>query len=401
MAFDPAPAALPEPAGAGVYIHVPFCRVRCPYCDFATRPDRPAEVPGFVSGVIDEAQRRGTCAAPGGRPWGSLFYGGGTPSRLLPDAFERLARGLEDALAFAPDAERTLEANPEDLSDDRLAAWRACGVNRLSIGAQSLHDDELRGLGRTHDAKSVEVGLARARARGFTSVSVDLMYAFPGHTPERWQESLARAIALEPDHVSAYAFTPEKGTAMGERVLRGKLARPDEDDEARAFETARDALEARGFRHYEISNFAHDGHVTRHHVNYWRRGEYLGLGPSAVSFLGESRSSAPRDLLRWLAGDPFEHDDARPHALFETIFLGLRLDTGMRFADAGADVAAEEIAGWRAAGRKLVTAGWLEETADGFRVPRAERARTDAIVLAWRAEKERAAGPLDTGTGLH
>jgi oxygen-independent coproporphyrinogen-3 oxidase len=402
------PEPLPEPLGPGVYVHVPFCRVRCPYCDFATRPDRPHEVPGFVDGVLREAERRSARRAPDGAAWGSLFFGGGTPSRLLPDAFVRLAQGLDARLDFAPGAERTLEANPEDLDEARLAAWRGAGVNRLSIGAQSLHDDELVTLGRTHDAAAVAGGVRRARAAGFGSISVDLMYAFPGHRPERWAESLERALALAPDHVSAYAFTPEKGTAMGERVLRGKLARPNEDDEARAFEAARDALEARGFRHYEISNFARPGHVTRHHVNYWRRGEYLGLGPSAVSFLAGTRSSAPRDLVRWLAGDPFEHDDARPHALFETVFLGLRTDRGMRFADArleagaaAGDAARDALARWRDAARPLVALGWLAETPEGFRVPRDERARTDAIVLAWRAAAERSGPPLDSAASVH
>ena len=224
-----------EAKGAGVYVHVPFCHVRCPYCDFATRPDRPHEVPAFVDGVLAEATRRGARRSPAGAPWASLFYGGGTPSRLAPDAFERLASGLAERLDFADDAERTLEANPEDITPERLAAWRRTGVNRLSIGAQSMFDDELKTLGRTHSAAAVGEGVRLARAHGVRSVSVDLMYAFPGHTIERWRASLEAAVALEPDHVSAYAFTPEKGTAMGERLLRGKITRPDEDAEAQAF----------------------------------------------------------------------------------------------------------------------------------------------------------------------
>jgi len=187
---------------------------------------------------------------------------------------------------------------------------------------------------------------------------------------------------------------------MGERVLRGKLARPGEDDEASCFAMARDVLEAAGFRHYEISNFARPGHVTRHHVNYWRRGDYLGLGPSAVSFLDGRRTTAPRDLVRWLAGDPREVDDARPHALFETAFLGLRLDTGMRFRDAGDGPDAPEVARWRTAAEPLVVAGWLVPSEDGFRVPRAERARTDAIVLAWREAADRAGRALDSARAL-
>ncbi|MGH7725912.1 MAG: radical SAM family heme chaperone HemW [Candidatus Eiseniibacteriota bacterium] len=387
-AADPSPAPLPEPLGAGVYVHVPFCHVRCPYCDFATRPYRPAEVPGFVEGIVREAERRGNAAAR--EPYGSLYYGGGTPSRLPAGDFTRLARGLDRALSFHPEHEHSLEANPEDLDDERLAAWREAGVARLSIGAQSLHDDELARLGRTHDARAIEEGVRRARRHGFANLSLDLMYAFPGHLEERFDESLERALALDPDHVSAYAFTPEAGTRMGEAVRRGRVERPDEDREAAFFERARDRLEAAGFRHYEISNFARDGHETRHHLAYWRRRPYLGLGPAAVSFLAGRRTVAPRALPAWIAsiesGGAAEVDEAEAHAMFETVFLGLRLDAGMRFADVSAAVSDEVREAWRAAGRRLAARGLLVEMPEGFRVPRRERVRTDSICLLWQNE---------------
>jgi oxygen-independent coproporphyrinogen III oxidase len=387
-------ADLPEPLGPGVYVHVPFCHVRCPYCDFAVRPYRASEAPVLAHAVHAEARRRAPADAP---PWGSLYFGGGTPSRLEAGDFLELARGLDEALVFAPGHERGLEANPEDLDDARLAAWRAAGVTRLSIGAQSLFDDELARLGRVHDAAAVGRGVARARKHGFTNLSVDLMYAFPGHDEERWSESLARAVELDPEHVSAYAYTAEHGTPMGEAVQKGRLARPDEDREAAMFDCARDRLEAAGFRHYEISNFARPGRETLHHVRYWRRGTYLGLGPSAVSFLGGERVRAPRGLEAWagsitagVAPRGWVVDDARPHALFETVFLGLRLDAGMRFADAG-DAPAEEVERWRAAAAGPVAEGFLLPTTAGFRVPRAERARTDAIALRWREGADRLA----------
>ena len=391
--LDPAP--LPEPAGPGAYVHVPFCRVRCPYCDFATRPYRPAEVPRLAAALAREARER-LAAAP---VFGSLYLGGGTPSRLEPEAFVELVRGLEITLTFVPGHERSLEANPEDLDPARLGAWRSAGFTRLSIGVQSLLDDELRRLGRVHDARAVPAGVARARGAGFEDLNLDLMYGYPGHTVERFGRSLEAAPALGPDHVSAYAFTPEAGTVLGDAVRAGRMPRRGEDDEANLFERARDALEAAGYRHYEVSNFARAGRFARHHLNYWRRGDYLGLGPAAVSALGGRRASAPRDLPDWAAEveagravgpwpPGWQVDDARPHALFETVFLGLRLDTGMRFADAGTEVLPDALHAWRSAGERLEARGLLKATAGGFRLPRALRALADAVAQAWRAEAE-------------
>ena len=391
-------ADLPEPLGPGVYVHVPFCHVRCPYCDFAVRPYRASEAPVLVSALLAEARQRAPRrVSTSGAPWGSLYFGGGTPSRLEAGDFLQIAQGLDDALGFAEGHERGLEANPEDLDDARLAAWRAAGVTRLSIGAQSLFDDELSRLGRVHDAAAVARGVARARKHGFTNLSVDLMYSFPGHDEARWSGSLERALELAPEHVSAYAYTAEHGTPMGDAVQKGSLAKPDEDREAAMFERARDQLETAGLRHYEISNFARPGRETLHHVQYWRRGEYLGLGPSAVSFLGGERVRAPRGLEAWagsISGGTAPRgwvvDDARPHAMFETVFLGLRLDAGMRFVDA-MGATGEEVERWRAAAAGPVSEGFLAPTTAGFRVPRAERARTDAIALRWREGADRLA----------
>lgn len=381
---------LPEPLGAGVYVHVPFCHVRCPYCDFAVRPYKAEEAPLLVRAAAAEARLR---APQGGAPWGSLYFGGGTPSRLEAGDFLALVGGLEDTLVFATGHERALEANPEDLDDARLAAWREAGVTRLSIGAQSLDDAELARLGRVHDAAAVGKGIARARALGFANLSVDLMYAFPGNDEAHFAASLARAIDLAPDHVSAYAYTAERGTPMGEAVRKGSVLRPDEDAEAALFDLARDRLEDAGFRHYEISNFARPGFETRHHLQYWRRGEYFGLGPSAVSFLEGRRTRAPRGLEAWArsiedgsAPAGWVVDDARPHAMFETVFLGLRLDAGMRLADAGVDDSERER--WEQAASGLVGSGFLVPTLGGFRIPREERARTDAIALLWREAAE-------------
>jgi oxygen-independent coproporphyrinogen-3 oxidase len=388
---DPEPPVLPEPLGAGVYVHVPFCRVHCPYCDFAVRPHRADEEPVLVEGILAEAARRaprGDGLADDGRPWGSLYLGGGTPSRLAPASFAALLAGLDARLAFAPGHERGLEANPEDVDDARVAAWREAGVGRVSLGAQSFHDDELRRLGRTHGRSGIEAAAGRLAAHGMTDWSLDLMYAYPGHTLERFAESLERAVALGPPHVSAYAFTPEPGTPLGDAVRSGRRTRPEGDDEAAYFELARVALEAAGYRHYEVSNFARPGHETRHHLRYWRRGSYLGLGPSAVSFLGGRRATAPRTLEAWydaVAAAPaaWELDDSDAHGAVETAFLGLRLDAGMRAGDWPAAVGDAERSAWRQAAGDLAARGSLVPTAEGWRVPRALRGLTDSVVLAW------------------
>lgn len=394
-AAEPAPGPLPEPLGAGVYVHVPFCRVHCPYCDFAVRRHRAEEEPALVHGVLAEADRRAPAGGvgPDGRPWGSLSFGGGTPSRLAPAHFTELVAGLDARLVFARGHERSLEANPEDVDDAHVEAWRAAGVNRVSLGAQSFHDDELRKLGRMHGPAGIEAAAARLAAHGVANWSLDLMYAYPGHTLERFRASIERALALDPPHVSAYAYTPEPGTPMGEKVNSGRLTRPDNDEEAAYFDLADTMLVAAGFRHYEVSNFTREGYASLHHLRYWRRGSWLGLGPSAVSFLAGRREAAPRDLLAWASAVPqapagWEVDDSAAHAIIETVFLGLRLDVGMRFSDLPPGVPDAERARWETAGGRLAARGLLLPTPGGFRLPGHERARTDGIVLAWQAEAE-------------
>jgi len=204
-------------------------------------------------------------------------------------------------------------------------------------------------------------------------------------------------VALGPPHVSAYAFTPEPGTPLGEAVRAGRKTRPEGDDEAAFFDLARTALEAAGYRHYEISNFARPGHETRHHLRYWRRGSYLGLGPSAVSFLGGRRWTAPRTFEAWddavpAAPGAWEVDDSDAHGAVETAFLGLRLDAGMRTRDWPAAVGEAERAAGRDAAADLAARGSLVPTAEGWRVPRALRGLTDSVVLAWeRRARVRAA----------
>lgn len=318
----------------GCYVHVPFCSALCPYCDFAVVVGRPELHERYCDALVAEA----TAAEPFGRPAETLFVGGGTPSFVDPLLLARTIERLRALAAVREDAELTIEANPESVDARALRALRAAGVNRLSIGAQSLRDHVLRGLGRTHDAKDVGAAVTAARAAGFDNVGLDLIYGGPGESPADWTASLRAAIALEPEHLSCYALTIEPRTPFGEAVTRGRMAEPTQDALADRYEIAVDLLSAAGFEHYEISNWAKPGKESRHNLLYWTQGDYIGLGLGAHSHRAGVRSWNTRALKRYLtdparARDGQERLDARQRAE-EWLALRLRLVEGVDIADA-------------------------------------------------------------------
>ncbi|WP_438352861.1 radical SAM family heme chaperone HemW [Microbacterium sp. CJ88] len=299
---DPAPVdgRLPDdirtdPASDfSVYLHVPFCRVRCGYCDFNTytsselqgaRQDEYADV---LLGEVTLA--RDVLAAAGPlRPATTVFFGGGTPTLLPPGDLGRMLAGVRDAFGLAPDAEITVEANPDTVTDAVAADLAAYGVTRLSIGMQSSVPHVLAVLDRTHDPRNVATAVAAARGAGL-DVSVDLIYGTPGESINDWRDSLKTALALEPDHVSAYALIIEEGTQLARRIRRGELAAPDDDLQADMYELADDLLGAAGFEWYEVSNWARDEeHRSRHNLAYWRGTDWWGFGPGAHSHVGGLR----------------------------------------------------------------------------------------------------------------
>jgi putative oxygen-independent coproporphyrinogen III oxidase len=259
----------------GVYVHVPFCARRCDYCDFATWTDRHHLMEAYAAACVADLKRH----RAGGelRPATSVFFGGGTPSLLPPPL---LARILE-AVSKAPEAEVTVECNPDTVDRKSLAAYRAAGVNRLSFGVQSMAPHVLAALGRTHDPAGVEQAVAAARAEGFDNFNLDLIYGGAGESLADWEDTLEAVLALEPPHVSAYALTVEPGTPLARRIDGGEVAAPDDDDQADKYLAADDRLEAAGLGWYEISNWARAGHECRHNLLYWRQGEYLGVGCAA------------------------------------------------------------------------------------------------------------------------
>ncbi len=259
----------------GVYVHIPFCATRCDYCDFATWTDRAHLVDAYVDACIADVTRR-YAAEPRLPEATSVFFGGGTPS-LLPAA--HLARLLA-AIPRAAGAEVTVECNPDSVDAAKLAAYRAAGVTRVSFGVQSMRAHVLAALGRTHDPANVARAVAGARAAGFTTFNLDVIYGTPGETVDDWCATLDAVLAFDPPHVSAYALTVEPATALGRRVAAGAVA-PDDDDQATKYEIADDRFAAAGLEWYELSNWARPGHECRHNDLYWSQGEYLAIGCAA------------------------------------------------------------------------------------------------------------------------
>ncbi len=286
-------AAPPEPLG--VYVHVPFCAARCGYCDFATWTDRGHLVDAYVDACVHDVERLRRSGAVA-RPATSVFFGGGTPS-LLPAA--SLLRIL-GAIERTPACEVTVECNPDWVDAAKLEAYRAGGVTRLSLGVQSMAPHVLAYLERTHDPAGVERAVGWARVAGFEHLNLDLIYGAPGETPDDWRATLEQAVALGPDHVSAYALTVEPGTPLGRRVAAGSAERPDDDDQAAKYELADSVLSAAGFSWYEISNWARPGGACRHNLLYWTGGEYLPVGSAAHGHLAGRRSWNVRTPDRYI-----------------------------------------------------------------------------------------------------
>jgi putative oxygen-independent coproporphyrinogen III oxidase len=368
---DPSEGALAPGRPLGVYVHFPFCGVRCPYCDFAvdTRQDIPHDL--YADAVIAElAARRAWFDGAG--PLASIYFGGGTPGLWRADALARVLEAIRVAFG-GPEAgalEITVEANPGEVDEAGLRALRAAGCNRLSLGAQAFEDRLLRALGRNHDAAAIPAAVHAARAAGFEALSLDLIFGIPGQSRDDWRRALDAALALAPEHVSAYALTIERGTVFGALDRAGKLARPEDDEVAAMFEDAGAALAAAGLPRYEVSSYARPGRRARHNGLYWTGAPYLGLGASAASFrpLADGtgwRFSNPRATETYLAAAragavPARHVELRSAADLEdeALWLGLRTVDGLDRAAHRARYGRDPLDG-RAAAQACLAAGWL------------------------------------------
>jgi putative oxygen-independent coproporphyrinogen III oxidase len=342
----------------GVYVHVPFCAQRCDYCDFATWTDRAH----LVSRYVD------ACAADvGGRVArgelsraSSVFFGGGTPSLLTAEQLGTILREIPLDIQ----AEVTAECNPDSVDDEKLHGYASAGVNRLSFGVQSMRPHVLQALGRTHDPDNVARSVAMARIAGFRRLNLDLIYGTPGESVDDWRATVHEALALEPEHVSAYALTVEPGTPLGQMVTAGTRAAPDDDDQADKYMLTDEVLGSAGLEWYEISNWARPGEQCRHNELYWNGGEYLGIGCAAHGHTAGRRwwnvRSPERYIERIEAGEVPEAGseviDATVRAE-EDVLLGLRTRNGVRLDPGAAAVAVE-----------LSEAGLLEHEGDHWRL---------------------------------
>lgn len=323
----------------GIYVHVPFCAARCPYCDFNTYVGIEDLAPAYLDAVVAEAEMWAERHGPLPEA-GSIFLGGGTPTFVDPHLLARTLDGIREVLPVAAGAEVTVEANPETVTAERLAVLRAGGVNRISIGAQSFRPGVLAMLGRTHSAGRTRRAVAAARSAGFDNLNLDLIYGTPGESPDEWRRTLDDALALGPDHLSCYALTIEAGTAFGAAVAAGRMPAPDDDDQAGKYELALDVLDVAGYEHYELSNWARPGRAGRHNLIYWTQGEYVGLGAGAHSHLRGVRSwnrKLPRAYVERPRAARAGEERLDPAARAEEwLQLRLRLVEGLDLAEAEA-----------------------------------------------------------------
>jgi putative oxygen-independent coproporphyrinogen III oxidase len=354
----------------GVYAHVPFCLSRCHYCDFVTYTGMEGLRRPYAAALLAEAELAVAATGPEPPTVTSVFVGGGTPTLLPAGDLGRLLERLRALLPFAPDVEVTVEANPETVDQAVADGLVEAGVTRVSLGAQSFDERVLTALGRTHGPDRVGQAVAALRRAGVDALNLDLIFGCPAEDDASWAASLAAAVALGPEHLSAYALTIEAATRFGRMVADGRMAEPDEDQLADRYETACAMLAAAGFRHYEVSNWALPGEpfdssplpsrASRHNLTYWRRGPYLGLGAGAHEFTGGVRRwngpGVPAYLAALAAGRRPTAGEERltdQQAALELLALRLRTADGLDQAEAerlGIDPAGEPVAELRQAG---------------------------------------------------
>jgi oxygen-independent coproporphyrinogen-3 oxidase len=344
-----------------LYVHVPFCTRKCGYCAFHSGRFSREAATEYMQSVLREMQDQARILGP--VRLDTVYFGGGTPSLLEPAQIGAVLDAAARCFVLTTGAEITVEANPESaLRKGFLDGLRLLGVNRLSLGVQSLHDDLLAMLGRIHDSDQARSAARAARDAGFENLSLDLIWGLPGQDLTRWMQDLAEAVDLEPTHMSCYGLTLEEGTTLTQLVDSGTLVLPDEEEGARMFLMGAEYLESRGFRHYEVSNFAIPGRESRHNSGYWAGRDYLGLGPSAVSTQGHRRWANPADLGAYttliVQGGKRDveilSEDIR---LRETIMLALRTSTGLDLEQLKAMAGNDFPPGFRPAVERLRSSG--------------------------------------------
>ncbi|HID98054.1 MAG TPA: radical SAM family heme chaperone HemW [Thermodesulfobacteriaceae bacterium] len=321
---------------AGMYIHIPFCTKKCPYCDFVSGPASPETKKRYLHAVRQEMLLAAERPMLSGLHFGSIFIGGGTPTTVQAEEIISLVDTALETFLFSGTPEITVEANPETVSPAYLREIVCAGVNRVSIGAQDFADKGLAALGRNHTVDQVVAAYDAARAAKVPNVNLDLIYGWPGQSPEEWMKSLETAVSLEPDHISCYELTLEDCTAMAGEVAAGQVVLPSEREVYAMTEFVEEFLQEAGYEQYEISNFCKPGMECRHNINYWENGAYLGMGAGAVSFVPPKRFENTEKLSRFIElifggkRASMYAETLGPEARFrEAVILALRMNRGI------------------------------------------------------------------------
>lgn len=367
---------------AGIYIHIPFCRARCSYCDFATGVYERPLAQRYVRAVAREISAFNL--SEGTPEVETIYFGGGTPSLLAPSEVAQILEAVRKRFRVRADAEVTMEMNPGTVTLDRLREFRVLGINRASFGAQTFDDFELRRLGRTHTAGDVRETITNLREAGFTNVSFDLIAGLPGQTLPAWSRNLDEALALRPEHISFYLLEVHEGTPLADQIKRGAQPHPDDDVAAEMYRLMLQRSRAMGYEHYEISNLCQHGFESRHNTKYWTGEAVFGFGCSAHSYDGTRwRWSNERDAARYTelveggltpVVESIELDERARRA--ESIFLGLRLMRGVNLAEHRAHFGSDVRAEYRDGLERLSDAGLIEFDQDLMRLT------TDGVLLS-------------------
>lgn len=373
------------PDDIALYIHIPFCLRKCSYCSFVSYPQRQGDIPAYLAALKKELSWLAR-----GKRLRSIYFGGGTPSLLSARQLGDVLSAISSLGTVDKTAEITIEANPGTVSEPYLKTLRGLGVNRLSLGVQSLNDAELALMGRLHSVAEAREAVRFARNAGFTNLSLDLIYGLPGQTLADWQKTLRAAMAIAAEHLSLYCLTLEDGVPMWQAIKRGELPDIDPDLCADQYEMAEDLLAESGYRHYEISNWARPGYECRHNLTYWYNSPYLGIGAAAHSSLDGQRRANTADIGKYLAAFANEaapvldlHEEIGAELqLAETAILGLRLEQGISTDDIQARFGIDLWHRYRQEISELVGAGLLECNSRCLRLTRRGRLLSNEVF--WR-----------------
>ena len=373
-----------------LYVHIPFCRRKCNYCSFVSYEGRDADIPAYVNALKEELALHAT-----GQQVSSIYFGGGTPSLLYSEQMGDILSTIRSLFRVGDEAEVTMEANPGTFDEPYIAAISNLGINRLSLGIQSLNNDELALLGRIHTAAEARDAMRFVRDSGFTNVSLDLIYGLPGSRLADWKNTLEEVIELDPEHISLYPLTLENNLPMKTLIDLGELPALDPDDAADQYELAEDLLGEYGYHHYEISNWAKNGWECQHNLIYWQNMPYLGVGVAAHSYIDGRRLANTTDIDRYLYAFPSNASLATDTdeeiqvelKLSETIILGLRLSAGVCLDDINRRFGVDFLTQYSTQVDDLTSLGLLECDGKCIRLTRRGRLLGNQVFLRFLPEE--------------